>query len=161
LQANDAVVGWNIEVLAAACVYISVRKRNIPRTLDEIQELGRTGDRGVGDAYYHVMSELSIHPEPPKPSIFVPRIASTAEIEEQTKQIASDLIEEACDGASLSGKDPNGIAAGAIYAAIKIMDRAKEVTQGDIAEAANVCKPTVRSQYKMLLENSEKYSTES
>jgi transcription initiation factor TFIIB len=66
------------------------------------------------------------------------------------QQKVLEILEQAKNNKSLvTGRDPRGLAAAAIYIASILMDH--RVTQRDIAIAAGVTEVTVRNRYKELV----------
>jgi transcription initiation factor TFIIB len=78
----------------------------------------------------------------------IPKIASKIAINEKTQQTAIKLLHNAEEKKIIAGKDPQGMAAAAIYIACVIEGEKK--TQKEIAEAAGVTEVTVRNRYKGL-----------
>ncbi len=78
----------------------------------------------------------------------VARISSSLKISEKSKRYAIKVIKSAQKSKESAGKDPMGIAAAALYLAC--VNNGQDVTQRDIAEAANVTEVTIRNRYKGL-----------
>ena len=78
----------------------------------------------------------------------VSKIASRAEISMSTQQEAIRVLKDARKRGVVSGKDPMGLAAAALYVACVVSGEKK--TQKEIAEIANVTEVTVRNRYKGL-----------
>ena len=78
----------------------------------------------------------------------VSKIASKAKIPVKTQRIAIKILGEAKQREVVSGKDPMGLAAAALYIAC-VIDNVRK-TQEEIAEVANVTEVTVRNRQKGL-----------
>ncbi len=78
----------------------------------------------------------------------ISKIASRAEISMVTQQEAIRVLKDAKKKGVVSGKDPMGLAAAALYVACVVTGEKK--TQKEIAEIANVTEVTVRNRYKGL-----------
>ncbi len=80
----------------------------------------------------------------------VSKIASKVKIPVKTQRGGIKILREAKNRGVVSGKDPMGLAAAALYVAC-VLDDVKK-TQKEIAEVANVTEVTVRNRYKGLKE---------
>ncbi|MFX1590461.1 MAG: transcription initiation factor IIB, partial [Promethearchaeota archaeon] len=69
------------------------------------------------------------------------------EVEKEAMRVLQNFINKT----SISGKDPKGLCAGAIYLVSKI--RNVKVSQKDISGIVGVTEVTLRSRYKELLKN--------
>ena len=78
----------------------------------------------------------------------VARISSKLGITEKTKRYAAKVLKIAQENKESAGKDPMGLAAAALYLAC--IKNNENMTQRDIAEAANVTEVTIRNRYKGL-----------
>jgi transcription initiation factor TFIIB len=78
----------------------------------------------------------------------ISRIASKIGISEKTRRSAILVLKEAQDSHESAGKDPMGLAASALY--LSCVKNGEDLTQRDIAEAANVTEVTIRNRYKSL-----------
>ena len=89
-------------------------------------------------------------PEWTDPAQYVPRLISDLDLPEETKQRAVELLEAGKREAVHSGKNPVGLAAAAIYAAGRLTNI--DVTQHEVADAADVSAVTIRDRYTELLD---------
>ena len=78
----------------------------------------------------------------------VARIASKLGITEKTKRYATKILKVSQERKESAGKDPMGLAAAALY--MSCVKNGEDMTQRDIAEAANVTEVTIRNRYKGL-----------
>jgi len=69
------------------------------------------------------------------------------EVEKEAMRVLQNFIKTT----SISGKDPKGLCAGAIYLVAKL--RNVKVSQKDISHVISVTEVTLRSRYKELLKN--------
>ncbi|MBD3337801.1 MAG: hypothetical protein GF353_01745 [Candidatus Lokiarchaeota archaeon] len=77
---------------------------------------------------------------------YVKKLGISREIEGFTKKILVAYLKKA----NVSGKNPNGVCAGALYLALKLHN--KKISQRKIAKAAGVTEVTLRARYKELIE---------
>ena len=78
----------------------------------------------------------------------IARIASQIGLSEKTKRHAMKLLKKAEEKQIVSGKDPMGMAASALY--LSSMETGENITQKTIALAAGVTEVTIRNRCKSL-----------
>jgi transcription initiation factor TFIIB len=84
------------------------------------------------------------------PRNYVPRLLTQLNLPGEVQEKVIEILEMARERRSLiTGRDPRGLAAAAIYIASILTDH--RVTQRDIAMAAGVTEVTVRNRYKELV----------
>ena len=142
------VRGRSILAIAGASLYAACRYTQTPRTLKEVSAASLVKKKDVARCYRLLLRELEIRMPMPDPVRCVPKIGSKIHINEKTQQRAITFLHRAEEKKAISGKDPMGIAAAAIYIACVLEDDKK--TQKDIAEASGVTEVTVRNRYKAL-----------
>jgi len=142
------VRGRSILAIAAASLYAACRFTQTPRTLKEVSEASLVKKKDIARCYRLLIRELEIKMPMTDPIACVPKIGSRIGINEKTQQTAIDILHRAEEKKAISGKDPMGVAAAAIYIAC-VLDGEKK-TQKEIAEAALVTEVTVRNRYKGL-----------
>jgi len=142
------VRGRSIAAIVAACVYAACRKTGRPRSLKEIASVSRVKLKDIARCYRLLLHELPMTMPIPDPRIYVTKIASKAGINERVQMKAIELLKQAEKLKAVTGKDPMGIAAAALYVACVLLGEKK--TQKEVAEAAAVTEVTVRNRYKGL-----------
>ncbi len=142
------VRGRSILAIAAASLYAACRFTQTPRTLKEVSEASLVKKKDIARCYRLLIRELEIKMPMTDPIGCVPKIGSRIGINEKTQQTAIDILHRAEEKKAISGKDPMGVAAAAIYIACVLETEKK--TQKEIAEAALVTEVTVRNRYKGL-----------
>jgi len=86
----------------------------------------------------------------PDPLNYVPKLITTLELPGVMQTKVFEVLQMAKDHEGLiTGRDPRGLAAGAIYIASILTEN--RVTQREIAAAAGVTEVTVRNRYKELV----------
>ncbi len=143
------VRGRSIAAIAAASLYIALRRANIPRTLKEISDASSRRKKEVSRCYRLVLWELGYKTPIDDPVQYVSKIASNAGISQSAQTRALQLLHKARQMRVTVGKDPSGVAAAALYIACLELD--EKVTQRELSEAANVTEVTIRNRYKGLL----------
>lgn len=143
------VRGRSIAAIAAASLYLALRRANIPRTLNEICDASSRKKKEISRCYRKVIWELGYKTPIDDPVQYVSKIASNAGISQISQTRSIQLLRKARQMGATLGKDPSGIAAAALY--IACLEVNEKVTQGRLSEAANVTEVTIRNRYKGLL----------
>lgn len=143
---ENLIRGRSIEAVAASSLYIACRNEEIPRSLDEFDDVARVDRAEIGRSYRYLASELDMEMEPVDPRKFVPRFCSELELEKPIQRTAVDVLDRTIEEELHSGKSPTSLAAAAIYTA-SILEGV-ERTQSEVAEVANVTEVTIRNRYR-------------
>ncbi|MEM3507165.1 MAG: transcription initiation factor IIB [Candidatus Bathyarchaeia archaeon] len=144
------VRGRSIAAIVAASLYAACRLSETPRTLKDIAGASRIRKKDVSRCYRLLLRELDIKMPIEDPAKLVSKIANRIGASMQIEKKALEIVEEAKKKGIVTGKDPTGLAAAALYVAC-VLENDKR-TQKEIAEAANVTEVTVRNRYKGLKE---------
>jgi transcription initiation factor TFIIB len=137
------VRGRSIQGLVAACLYASCRNTETPRTLNDIAKGINIRRKDVARCYRLIFRELELKMPVVDPVKGVSRIASIAKLTEKSKRKAVVILEKAKKLGIVSGKDPMGIAAAALYLACISTGEVK--SQKDISIASGVTEVTIRN----------------
>jgi transcription initiation factor TFIIB len=142
------VRGRSINSIMAAAIYASCRESGTPRTLSEIAQASLVDKKDVARCYRLLLQELEVKMPISDPLTYISKIAEKTGISGKTQGAAIEVIREARRKRVVSGKDPMGLAAAALY--IACLQNNEKITQKDIAEASGVTEVTVRNRYKAL-----------
>lgn len=142
------VRGRSILAIAGASLYAACRFTQTPRTLKEVAEASLVKKKDIARCYRLLIREFEMKMPTANPIMCIPKIGSRIGIDEKTQQTAIEILHKAEEKKAISGKDPMGVAAAAIYIACVLEGEKK--TQKEIAEAAGVTEVTVRNRYKNL-----------
>jgi transcription initiation factor TFIIB len=146
----DLIRGRSIDAFIAASVYAACRRHKVPRPLKEISKASTREHSEVSRSYRLLHRELKLKMPIDDPMKFVSGIASKLDLRQTTERHAVDILMRAKERKGLSGKDPRGIAAAALYmACIKLDDKR---IQKDVASAAGTTEVTLRNRLKGLEE---------
>lgn len=144
----------SIDALAAASIYAALRLREIPRTLKEIGHHSYQDWKVIGRYYRLLVRKLKLRMPVPDPMNYVPKFITKLGLPGKMQETVLDVLQDAKDhGRLLIGRDPRGIAAGALYIASILTEN--RVTQREIASVAGVTEVTVRNRYKELVRELE------
>ncbi|MCH8323709.1 MAG: transcription initiation factor IIB [Thaumarchaeota archaeon] len=142
------VRGRSISALIAASLYAACRDTETPRTLNDIGQAANIKRKDIARCYRLLHRELDLKMPVVNSIQCISRIASKIGISEKTRRSASLILKEAHENHESAGKDPMGLAAAALY--LSSVKNGEDLTQRDIAEAANVTEVTIRNRYKSL-----------
>ncbi|MFB5629990.1 MAG: transcription initiation factor IIB family protein [Nitrosopumilaceae archaeon] len=142
------VRGRSISALIAASLYAACRDTETPRTLKDVGDAANIKRKDIARCYRLLHRELDLKMPVVNSIQCISRIASKIGISEKTRRSARLVLKEAQDSHESAGKDPMGLAAAALY--LSCVKNGEELTQRDIAEAANVTEVTIRNRYKSL-----------
>ena len=147
---KQLVRGRSIENMMAACLYAACRITKTQRSLKEIAEYISGNKMEIARTYRLVYNELELSVPRPNARNRVPKIASRANIPQNIQNRAVALLRTAEKEKITAGKDPNGLAAAALY--IACIQENEKFTQKDIAFAAGVTEVTIRNRYKGIID---------
>ena len=142
------VRGRSISALIAASLYAACRESGTPRTIKEVSNAIDIKRRDLAVCYRMLLRELELKMPVVDSVQCIARIASQVGLSEKTKRHAMKILKKAEEGMVLSGKDPMGMAASALYLATVKMG--EKIAQRQIALAAGVTEVTIRNRCKGL-----------
>lgn len=146
--AKHLTTGRSINNLVAASIFIACRQRGLPRTIEEISEVANIPLKVLAKNYRLILRELHIRIQPLSPKFFVERFATDLALSMQVQRRAQDLLEIIEETPELVGKDPKGVAAAALYVAIRDLGRKEHRSQTKISEVAHISEVTLRNRVK-------------
>lgn len=157
-KSQNLIQGRNIDDIIAASMYIVSRNNKLGISLDRISEITSSERQDIFSMSREMSDELGLTMDLTSPEEYIDRFVSESNsvrvsrssdvtlLEDDVKETAGELIEEARGRNMLSGKSPSGIAAAAIYMAAK-QHGYKGVNQSDMADIADVAEVTIRNRY--------------
>ena len=140
--------GRSINSMIAASIYLAIRLKKIPRTLQEILDESSENEKDIRRCYRVLIRELNIKSPNTKPSALIPGYVATLKLDSDIEINSTRIVNAYSERFSTSGKDPKGIVGGAIYLACRL--KGLELTQKEIADVVGVTEVTLRSRYKEL-----------
>lgn len=147
---NGLLPGRSIEGMATASLYAAARQHSSPRTLATFDPVSRVDKLTIQRAYRYLSRELDLGIAPADPVQYLRQYASKLSVNDETEQLATDILETGKRADVQSGRSPAGLAAAAIYAAAHLTN--EQLTQATVSEAADVSRVTIRARYQELLE---------
>jgi len=140
--------GRSIETVVAAIIYAACKEAQIPRTFEKIAEYTGCEVNKVKKAFKKIMKNLSLKLHFQDPLDYLPRFCSRLGLNREVQEKARDLIIKAKEYNLIKGSSPKSIAGAAIYLAAKFFG--ENITQWDVAKAAEVTEMTIRNNCKKL-----------
>jgi len=140
--------GRSINAMVAACLYLACRRKKLPRTLQEIINEASANAKDVRRSYTTLIREFNLKSPSTDPISLIPRYINELELDSEIEQLTINILKSYKARFSISGKDPKGLCAGAIYLACRIKNR--DTTQQQIVESVGITEVTLRSRYKEL-----------
>ena len=144
------VRGSSMESVVVGAVYISARRFNLPRSLNEICKITGANKRDVGKTYRFIARSLGIKLLPSGPADYIPKFANKLNFNSLTQTKAVEILKKAQNIELTSGRGPVGLAAASLYVA-SLMTGEKR-TQREIADVVGVTEVTIRNRYKEIID---------
>jgi transcription initiation factor TFIIB len=135
--------GRSISGMIAAALYAAIRESDTPRTIKDVAESSGEKLSDIKRDYRVIVSELDLRMPVLDPRRLVTRIASRVRAKERTEVRAIELVKRAEDLGIVTGKEPIGVAAAAVYLAS--LSESDHKTEKDVAAAAGVTEVTLRN----------------
>lgn len=145
---RDLIRGRSIDAFVAASLYAACRLNRIPRSLKGISERSTREPKEVSRSYRLLVRELKIKMPIDDPIKFVSGIASKLNVGQATELYAIEILRRAKEMQGLSGKDPRGMAAAALYMAC--LEKSEKRIQKAVAAAADTSEVTLRNRIRGL-----------
>ena len=142
---QNLIKGRSIRGFVVACVYVSCREMNVPRTIEEIAEISNTDKIFAGKCYRLLVRKLKVRLPSIDSSSHLARIANNASISERTLRHAVQMMSQIKDDPISFGKDPCAIAVAVLYGAC--LDKGEKTSQSRISLAGNVSVVTLRKRF--------------
>lgn len=143
------VRGYSIKGLICACLYVSCKNLEMPRTMKEICDTINIKEIEVSRCYKLIVREFNLQIPVIDPIKYIPKIASALGVSEKTKQRAISILSETNKAGTNVGKETIGIVAGALYLAGIYTKELK--SQKEIAEASGVTEVIIRKRCKDII----------
>ena len=135
-------------LLAIASLYAACREKAFPATLDDLASASGAKSKKIALQYRLLVNELGLSMPVPNPLQYVARVAIAVHASDGVRSRAVRMILRAEEKGALSGMNPIGAAASALYLASAL--EGERLTQRRAAEAAGVRLATLRSAYLSL-----------
>lgn len=150
---KQLTLGRTIRGFIAASLYAAIRVHEYPRILDEICDAMMISRhkvvKSLGLIIKKVLPELGLKYHPITPKKLIYRFGSEVDVSMQIQKKAYNLLNQTFEsGLRITGKDPRGFAAAALYMAAK--STPDQRTQSEMADIAGITEVTLRNRLKDL-----------
>lgn len=145
---RDLIRGRSIDAFVAASIYLACRTHRIPRSLRRITSDSKRDGKEVSRTYRLLLSEFRPKLPVDYPMKYVSGIACRLGLKPETERKAIEILERAGERRGLTGKDPKGIAAAAIYLACT--EKGEKRIQKEVAAKAGTTEVTLRNRLRGL-----------
>jgi len=143
------VRGRTIDGILSAAIYIACRDLGVPKTLKEVAAASSIRFKTLSRSYRILVTELDISTPPViDPMKCIVKVANNADLNENTKRRAMDVMNNITKREISAGKHPMAVAATVLY--VSCLNTGVNKTQTDIADAAGITEVTLRNRYKDL-----------
>lgn len=147
---NELTKGKGRSSTASAAVYISSKRNNCPRLVDEIAEESEADKADIKHMYKKVVREFELQLQPVSASDIFERYAGDVDIRDEQRRMAKDIVRMCEQSHLFVGRQPTTGIAGAVYLAGN-SGRGK-ITQFEVAEAVGVTEVSVRDMKSSILD---------
>jgi transcription initiation factor TFIIB len=143
------VRGRSIDGILTAAIYIACRDLGVPKTLKEVAAAISIRFKTLSRSYRILVTELDISTPPViDPMKCIVKVANNADLNENTKRRAMDVMNNITKREISAGKHPMAVAATVLY--VSCLNTGENKTQTDLADAAGITEVTLRNRYKDL-----------
>lgn len=147
VQKKNILRGRSISGFVGACVYGACRINQVPRSVVEIYEqMEHVTDRDIRICYRALVSELDLKIPKINPVQLLPRYATMLGVGPAVTVHAERMLGRVYPRLEVSGKDPKGFIAAALYLASKEMGVHK--SQKAVSVICSITEVTLRSRIK-------------
>jgi transcription initiation factor TFIIB len=138
--------GRSIKAMVAATLYYSCAAGEIPRTLWDIEKKSDSKFHDITRAYQTLIRELNLPSPTIKPGLLVSKFITQLNLTHNVEILAHKILDKYAKTFTLSGKDPKGLVAAAIY--IAAIHEKMKISQTKIAKAVEITEVTLRNRTK-------------
>jgi transcription initiation factor TFIIB len=143
------VRGRTTDGILTAAIYIACRDLGVPKTLKEVAAAISIRFKTLSRSYRILVTELDISTPPViDPMKCIVKVANNADLNENTKRRAMDVMNNITKREISAGKHPMAVAATVLY--VSCLNSGVNIRQADIADAAGITEVTLRNRYKDL-----------
>ncbi len=140
--------GRSIEGITTALLYITCRQYGVSRTLEEMRDVSRVGEKEISRARKFLIRDLDLKVSPASPVDYIPRFCSELGLNDSIRQKAIEITIKAEEAELTNGRGPIGIAAAAIY--IAAIAGGVWRKQREISKITGVTEVTIRNRCREL-----------
>ena len=140
---SNLIKGRAIKEMVVASIYAACKEMSIPRTLQEVSYAANAEPIFSGRCYRIMSRKLRISPSIVDATSYISKIATNAQITQQTYREAVNMLNVAKKNPICHGKDPKAVATAVLYASC-LKEKEEGISQSKIAAAGNISIVTLR-----------------
>jgi transcription initiation factor TFIIB len=148
VQDRGLIRGRTISGIMAAAIYAACREIGTAYSLRDIAVAGNLKGKDVARNVRKIVFELDLKFPNVDLVKCISRVANKANLTENTKREAINIMKEVSKRHIAAGKDPMGLAASVLY--VSCLKTGEDRNQTEIANASGVTDVTLRNRYKEL-----------
>jgi transcription initiation factor TFIIB len=146
----NLIKGRAIKEMVVASMYAACKEMGVPRTLQEISYAANAEPIFSGRCYRIMSRKLRISPSIVDATSYISKIATNAQISQQTYREAVNMLNLAKKNPICHGKDPKAVAAAVLYASC-LKRKEAGISQSKIAAAGSISIVTLRKRLADIL----------
>src|SRR5918995_639161 len=147
---SNLIKGRAIKEMVVASLYAACKEMSVPRTLYEISYAANAEPTFSGRCYRIMSRKLKISHAIVDATSYISKIASNANIDQQTYREAVNMLSIAKKNPICHGKEPKAVAAAVLYACC-LKKKEAYISQSKIAAAGNISVVTLRKRLADIL----------
>jgi transcription initiation factor TFIIB len=140
--------GRTMASLISASLYAACRQNNIPRTLDDIAEVGNVERRILSRDLRTIIKKLGLSLNQYDTTSFIAKISNNMNLSEKTKRDAFDILKKCEDKKITAGKHPVAQAAASLYIASIL--NGEKISQKKFSNESGVSDVTIRNRATLI-----------
>lgn len=138
--------GRSIRAMVAASIYYACGAEQVPRTLQNIVNCSDSTFHQITKCYQSLIKELNLQSPTIKPGLLVSKYIAELQLNHQVEVLSQKILTKYEKVYSLSGKDPKGLVAAALYVAAQ--HNKIKVSQTKISRTVGITEVTLRNRLR-------------
>jgi len=144
------VKGRAMEAEAMASLYMSCKRFDNPRTLEEISRVSGVKKSSIAKSYREMVWSMGAPKNRDESVLMLTRLSDKLNLRGRGLKVALELLEAAKERKLSCGRSPTSLAAACVYLSSIIVNT--PITQKTVASVASVTEVTLRNRYKEMIE---------
>ena len=135
--------GRTMKSLISASLYAACRENNIPRTIDEIAQVGNVERKIISRDLRTLIQKLELNLNQYNIAAFITKLSNNLDLKETTKRNAFDILSQCERKQITAGKHPVAQAAASLY--ISCIINGEKISQKKFSVEAGISDVTIRN----------------
>jgi transcription initiation factor TFIIB len=140
------VRGRSTEALVSAALYLACRLHKHPASLEDVSDKTRLSKKKLAKNFRLLLKHLDLKMPLASPDSSIAKFASILEFSPKVLTEAQEILARAKEAKITVGKNPNSLAAAALY--IAAIQNKTKCPQNEIAKTCQITEVTLRNRYK-------------